>query len=192
MSVDKTYVTAEVEPDESMQKVVEEFWEDLNVRMERPAGYTGVELDARFDQIRCRETNISNFIADVVRFSTKAEVCILNSGSFRTDGIIPKGVFRWKDIDTLFPIVDETVIIRVPGEKLLNALENGVSEVPKLEGRFPCVSGVRIKYDPEKPKMSRIIDCRVNGEPIHMKKLYSVATKEFLFKGKDGFDAFEE
>eukprot|EP00343_Euplotes_focardii_P012217 CAMPEP_0205834460 /NCGR_PEP_ID=MMETSP0206-20130828/50775_1 /ASSEMBLY_ACC=CAM_ASM_000279 /TAXON_ID=36767 /ORGANISM="Euplotes focardii, Strain TN1" /LENGTH=396 /DNA_ID=CAMNT_0053141477 /DNA_START=173 /DNA_END=1364 /DNA_ORIENTATION=- len=192
MSVDKTSITSEFEPDEDLQKIVDGFWEELNVKMDRPAGYAGVELDARFDQIRCKETNIANFIADVVRFSNQADVAILNSGCLRMDGVIPVGVFKWKEVDTLFPIVDETVILRVPGAKLLEALENGVSEVPKLEGRFPCLSGVRIKYDPEKPQMSRIIDCKINGEPIHMKKLYKVATKEFLAKGKDGYDVFED
>ena len=181
MSCSKTQITSDFEPDESLQKVIDGFWEDLNQKMDRPAGFSGVDLDARFGEVRSKETNIANFVADIVRYSSSADVAILNSGCLRTDGIIPAGVFKWKDVDTLFPIVDETVVIRVPGSSLLQALENGVSEVPKLEGRFPCISGVRIKYDPEKPAMSRITDCIVNGEPLHMKKLYSVATKEFLF-----------
>ena len=184
-------VTSEFEPESSLQEIIDGYWEELSKKMDRPAGYTGVDLDARFDQIRTRETNISNFVADVFRWTYKADVSILNSGSLRTDDIIPKGVFKWKDVDTLFPITDDCVLIRVPGEKLLEALENGVSEVPKMEGRFPCLSGARIKYDPAKPAGSRIVDCQVGGHPLHKKKLYTVATKAFLHLGKDGYDAFE-
>mmetsp|Transcript_18657 Transcript_18657/g.18328 ORF Transcript_18657/g.18328 Transcript_18657/m.18328 type:complete len:389 (-) Transcript_18657:38-1204(-) len=192
MSCEKTIITSEFEPEETLQAVADGFWEELNEKMDRPAGVTGVELDARFAEIRCRETNIANFVADVVRHATGTDCAIFNSGSFRMDSIIPKGVFKWKDIDTLFPIVDETLIIRVPGATLLEALENGVSEVPKLEGRFPAISGIRIKYDPERPKMDRIVDCTINGEPIHMKKLYSVTTKEFVYKGKDGYECLKD
>lgn len=107
ISAEKVEVTGKYEPDESMNSVIEGFWEDLNVKMEYPAGVSGVDLDARFDQIRTKETNIANFVADVVRFTFKSDVAILNSGSFRTDEIIPAGVFRWRDIDTLFPIADD-------------------------------------------------------------------------------------
>ena len=113
----------------------------------------------------------------------------MNSGSFRTDEIIPAGFIKWKDIDTLFPIVDPVIIIRTSGENLVKALENGVSAVPKLEGRFPSISGVRLKFDSSKPESERITEITVNGKPLNKKKLYTVATKRFLYKGKDGFEA---
>ena len=106
-------------------------------------------------------------MADVVRYFAKSDVALLNSGSFRTDEIIPTGIIKWKDIDTLFPIVDSVLIIRTCGENLLKALENGVSAVPKLEGRFPSVSGVRFKFDSSKPAFERITEITVNGKPLN-------------------------
>jgi len=85
---------------------------------------------------------------------------------------------------------DETVIIRIKGKDLLAALENGVSALPKMDGCFPCLSGVRMKFDSSKPPGKRVIEVEVNGEPIHSMKLYNVATKEYLYKGKDGFKSF--
>jgi len=38
----------------------------------------------------------------------------------------------------------------------LKLLENGVSKVPNMEGRFPCVSGVRFKYNASLHPGSRI------------------------------------
>ena len=41
--------------------------------------------------------------------------------------------------------------------KLLESLENGVSQYPKLEGRFPCVSGVQFRFDPALEPMHRVV-----------------------------------
>jgi 5'-nucleotidase len=89
-----------------MKQVIDGYWEELSKKLDQPAGYTAVELDARFEQIRCKETNISNFVADVIRFAYKTDVVLLNSGSLRADEVISTGIFRWKEVDTLFPIQD--------------------------------------------------------------------------------------
>lgn len=46
---------------------------------------------------------------------------------------------------------------RGAGTQLVEALENGVSQWPKLEGRFPQVSGVRFAFDPSQPPGQRIV-----------------------------------
>ena len=42
------------------------------------------------------------------------------------------------------------------GAQLHQALENAVSQYPKLEGRFPQVSGIKFAFDPRKPGGQRI------------------------------------
>ena len=42
------------------------------------------------------------------------------------------------------------------GASVIKALENGVSQVPKLEGRFPQVAGVSFVFDPSKPAGERV------------------------------------
>lgn len=74
MSCDKTLITSEYEPEETLQAVADGFWEEINQKMELPAGVTGVDLEARFSEVRCRETNIANFVADVVRHAAKSDV----------------------------------------------------------------------------------------------------------------------
>lgn len=41
--------------------------------------------------------------------------------------------------------------------QVVAALENGVSQWPKLEGRFPQTSGVKFKFDPSKPAGERVV-----------------------------------
>lgn len=54
--------------------------------------------------------------------------------------IHPEGDFTYKDLVTILPMIDETTVLKVTGQQLLDALENGVSQYPKLEGRYPQVS----------------------------------------------------
>ena len=83
---------------------------------------------------------MGNFFADIVAAATKADVVLINSGSFRSDGIHPKGEFCLSDLMTILPIVDTVVNVLVSGENLLQAFENGVLKYPQQVGRFPQVS----------------------------------------------------
>eukprot|EP00955_Chlamydomonas_euryale_P056618 356492-Chlamydomonas_euryale.AAC.1 len=51
----------------------------------------------------------------------------------------PAGTFTLSHLLDIFPMPDPMLVISVCGETLLAALENGVSEYPKREGRFPQV-----------------------------------------------------
>ena len=41
--------------------------------------------------------------------------------------------------------------------QVIAALENGVSQYPKLDGRFPCVSGLRFSFDPSASPGSQLL-----------------------------------
>ena len=44
-------------------------------------------------------------------------------------------------------MIDPIVVMRINGGKLHKLLENGVSAYPKLDGKFPIVSGIRFTFD---------------------------------------------
>ena len=71
---------------------------------------------------------------------------------------------------------------------MLEALETGVSMYPRLDGRFPCVSGISFEFAPSRPPQHRIVPetVMVAGEPLELTKVYKVATKEYMGTGKDG------
>ena len=47
-------------------------------------------------------------------------------------------------------MIDFIVRKRMKGRQIVAAIENGLSMYPKYEGRFPCISGLKCKFDPEK------------------------------------------
>lgn len=53
----------------------------------------------------------------------------------------PAGPLTYRDLMSILPMIDDTVVIEASGQQVLDALENGVSQHPKLEGRFPQVLG---------------------------------------------------
>ena len=56
------------------------------------------------------------------------------------------------------PDEDDVVLLNVSGATVLEALENSVSQWPKLDGRFAAVSGLNFKFDSSKPQGHRVIE----------------------------------
>lgn len=56
---------------------------------------------------------------------------------------------------------------------MLDALENGVSKYPALEGRFPQVAGMSYGFDPSKPPNQRVepMLIKVQGEYLDLQKV---------------------
>lgn len=75
------------------------------------------------------------------------------------------------------------------GEILLKALENGVSQYPKLEGRFPQVAGLQFVFDPSAPSGSRVARdlVKVGDEYLDLEAKYRLATKAYMRHGRDGY-----
>jgi 5'-nucleotidase len=113
------------EEDPEMVEALKEVQTQLSASMDKVIGTSKVDLDARFSEIRTKETNISNLVASVMTRATGADVAILNSGSLRADRIIPKGSITVRDLCDLLPMADPVAVIELSGNDLLKALENG-------------------------------------------------------------------
>jgi len=91
-------------------------------------------------------------------------------------------------------MIDPIVIMKVPGNILHKLLENGVSAYPRLDGKFPIVSGIKFSFDSQKPEYNRINkeDIFIKGEPLDYSKTYLMSTKYFISTGKDGYVDFKD
>jgi hypothetical protein len=173
--------------DEATIKVVDKLTSNLKSKLEKPIGYTAVPLDGRFTTVRTRESNLGNFICDLKRHYYSTDCALMASGTIRGDQIYPPGVLLLKDILNCFPFEDPVVVLRVKGCALLAALENSISLAPALEGRFPQVSNIQFKYDPSLASGSRILWTRIGNEPLDLEKEYTMATRGYMGRGKDGY-----
>jgi len=161
------------------------------------AGKTLVDLDGERADIRTGETNFGNLVADAFLDKaelTKASIAIVNGGSIRTS--IPAGDISLGQILTVIPFNNDIVTLDITGEQLIAALENGVSKVEAVEGRFPQVAGMRFSWNPVNQPGSRIISVEVmmNGgfQPVDKTAIYRIATNSYLSGGGDGYSALKQ
>ncbi|KAF8454468.1 Metallo-dependent phosphatase-like protein [Kalaharituber pfeilii] len=182
-------ITGEIQEDEETVAIVEKLSSGLRAKLEKPVGSTSVSLDARFTVIRAEESNMGNFVADLLRYYYSADCAIIAAGSIRGDQIYPPGVLKLMDIIACFPFEDPVVVVKLPGSGILEALENGLSKLPALEGRFPQVSNIFLTYDPSRQPGSRILSCKIGSSDIVPGKLYTCATRAYMVSGKDGYTA---
>lgn len=180
-------VTREVAEDEDSRTMIRAITEALNEKLEKPIGYTAAPLDCRFTTVRLAESNLGNFICDLMRLHYQADCCIICGGTFRGDQVYPPGVLKVKDIADCLPFEDTCVVVSLPGSAIVEALENGVSKWPSLDGRFPQVSGIQFTFDPSKPAGTRCSNVRVMNKPINLDREYSLATRDYMCAGKDGY-----
>ena len=69
-----------------------------------------------------------------------------------------------------------------------------MSKLPALDGRFIGVSGVEFKFNKSLPSGQRIDlnDIKINGKPIILDSVYTLATKSYLADGYDGYEPITE
>jgi len=92
-------------------------------------------------------------------------------------------------------MMDSLVKLELTGQQLYQALENGVSQFPRHEGRFPQVSGVQFVFDPSQASGSRVLMDRVivGDEPLQEERVYTLTTRGYIGqRGKDGYDVFKK
>lgn len=83
--------------------------------MDQTLGFMNVELEGRFSYVRTQETNLGNFITDIMLEAVNADCAILNSGTLRSDLLHPQGEFKMKDLKKILPYLDENVVVSVTG-----------------------------------------------------------------------------
>lgn len=182
-------ITRSIPEDEATVQLVDKLTSSLRHKLEKPIGYTAVPLDGRFTTVRTKESNIGNFVCDLMRHYYDADCTLMAAGTVRGDQIYPPGVLLLKDILNCFPFEDPVVVLRINGKAILDALENSVCLVPALEGRFPQVSNIQFAYNPSLAPGSRVVWTKIHGEPLKIDQSYTMATRGYMSRGKDGYDS---
>ncbi len=177
--------------DPGMQAFVQGYATQLDASFAKVLGKSVVALDAVEKDVRAKETNLGDFIADATRKATRADVGIMNGGGIRTDRMYPAGPVTKKDIYAILPFGNSVVAVKAKGSALAAALENGVSQMQDLAGRFPQVSGVSFTVRPNQPAGQRVSDIMVGGKPLDPNATYTVAINDYMFGGGDGYTMFK-
>ncbi len=152
------------------------------------------------DPARLSESALGNLVADAMRAKYPGvEAAITNSGGLRQDlffappsaGEQP-GEITWGEMFAVLPFGNRTVIETLTGAQLTDALLNGVSPVCNAAiatGRFPQVSGLRVRYHCN--GTTPVIDSIQKGStPVGPADTVRFVTNDFMLTGGDGYTAF--
>ena len=196
-------------PDPQVEKLVRKEMAKVDKALAQKVGESPVELvDSLAGQraVRQKETNLGDFAADAFRTCFKADVALINGGSFRSG--LPRGAWTRKTLLTLFPFGNQAVLRSISGQQLLDALELSVSHAPEENGGFLQVSGLTFVYDPAIPSpvklddqgnfervegKRRVSQVMIGGKPLDTAEDYLVAgTSYILSDGGNGYSMFRD
>lgn len=138
-------------------------------------------LSAARERIRRGEAVFGDFVADLAREITSADIALFNAGLFRAG--IPKGEVTLKEVYEAFPFGNQLVVGRLSGEQILAALRRSASLRPEDDpGGLLQVSGLRYAISG-----TRLASADLPSGPIRPDRLYRVVMPDFLAAGGDGY-----
>ncbi|HEY0111837.1 MAG TPA: bifunctional metallophosphatase/5'-nucleotidase [Allosphingosinicella sp.] len=148
------------------------------------------------------ETSAGDLVADAQLAATAApgaggaQIAFMNGYGVRADIVPgPDGSVTYGQIYAAQPFGNSLAIKSLTGAQLRRLLEqqfsSGSNTVERPNMLMPS-RGLTYSYDLRKTEGQRIIDLRLNGQPIRDDSTYRVAMNSFLATGGDNFTVFRE
>ena len=156
--------------------------------------------------VRNSETNLGDLSADAYRAKTGADIGLINGGGVRAN--IAAGDITYGNIIDVQPFGNSLCVVEATGQQILDCLEMGAVHAPEENGGFMQVSGLSYTVNTYIPSSVttdengnftgvdgeyRVKNVLVNGEPLDLEKVYTVASHNYLLlNGGDGMSMFKD
>ena len=183
--------------DRETERLLEPYFEKTKATKQKVIG----QCDHRVEHQRMGESMMGNLITDAMKWVTKADVAVTNTGGIRSQ--FEPGVIKYEDVYRTFPFDNFISKLTLSGRELktlIRIAENG------SRGFFP-VSGLKLRLiklgdEPwssdlnknrvlEPWEQDRLIEAKLdNKDWIEPQKMYTVAIPDFLVQGGDDFAWF--
>lgn len=145
---------------------------------------------------RVQECAMGNLVADAMLARVADQgitLSIANSGGLRAS--IDAGDVTMGEVLTVLPFQNTLSTFQATGQMVIDALENGVSQIEEVKGRFPQVAGMKFTFDasvaPNEGRIQSVMVATANGfEPIDPAATYGVVTNNYVRNGGDGYKMF--
>ena len=197
----------------AMVQKIKEQYDAENAKVVRDN--SPVELNGQRENVRVRETNLGNVVADALYeygqtgFSHKTDLAVTNGGGLRETIAKDKPITKGSVIAVL-PFGNTISQIKVTGQNIADMFTKSLGSIlqekdgktvldengqPLLEpsGGFLQVSGAKVYYDTTLPAEKRVLYVEIKNpetgqyEPLNLAKDYYLTTNDFLAAGGDGY-----
>jgi 5'-nucleotidase len=188
---------ASVVPHEGYVTRLAELAKPLEALMAQVIGTATGPIDGSRETCRAVECQMGNLVADAMLDRVADQgvtIAIQNGGGLRAS--IDAGEITMGEALTVLPFSNTLATVELSGADVIDALENGVSDIENAAGRFPQVAGLKYSYTLAKPAGERISDVMVGSgdtwAPIDEAATYTVVTNNYMRGGGDGYGTFAE
>jgi 5'-nucleotidase len=189
-------IDGQVVEDETIVARVSELGLPLDEIRNKIVAEAAVVINGDSAVCRVQECSLGNLIADAMLDRVKNQgvsIAIANSGGIRAS--IDAGDVTMGEVLTVLPFQNTLSTFEVSGQTVIDALENGVSQVEEIKGRFPQVAGLQFSWDASvAPNEGRIQAVSVkDGDAwvaIDPAATYKLVSNNFVRGGGDGYKMF--
>jgi 2',3'-cyclic-nucleotide 2'-phosphodiesterase (5'-nucleotidase family) len=179
-------ITKDLPSDAQQEAMINSYVDRIKDRGKEVIGQALVTLEGNREAVRRMESNLGDFVCDLVRERLGSDVVMLNGGSFRAS--IEKGPITVGDILAVFPNANTLYKMNVSGRTLKEAVERALAEDPADNpGAFVQVSGMTFKIDNR-----QAVEITVGGRLLDESSLYSLVINDFMAEGGDRFTMFKD
>ncbi|WP_040754175.1 bifunctional metallophosphatase/5'-nucleotidase [Wenxinia marina] len=184
-------IDASVEENQGVLDQIAEYAAPLDEIRNEVVAETSEAIEGNRDICRAMECSMGNLVADAMldRVADQGiDVAIANSGGLRAS--IDAGEVTMGEVLTVLPFQNTLSTFQITGAQLMEALENGVSQVEEGAGRFPQIAGMTFTADLSQEPGSRITEVTVGGEPLDPEATYGAVSNNYVRNGGDGYSMF--
>ncbi len=188
---DLLIMDASVAEDETTKARIGELALPLEEIRSKVVAEAASPIEGSREVCRIEECPMGNLIADAMLARVKdqgIDIALANSGGIRAS--IDGGEVTMGEVMTVLPFQNTLSTFQTTGQTILDALENGVSQVEEVAGRFPQVAGMTFTWDSAAEPGSRITEVTVGGAPLDPAATYGVVTNNYVRNGGDGYKMF--
>lgn len=189
---------ASIEPNAAMAARVAEMGAPIEEMKKRVVAEAAEVINGDRNVCRLQECGMGNLVADAMLDRVKDQgisIAIQNSGGLRAS--IDAGEVTMGEVLTVLPFQNTLSTFYVSGQTVIDALENGVSQIEEVKGRFPQVAGLQFTFDASvAPNEGRIQEVMVMDGgawvPIDPAKTYGLVSNNYVRNGGDGYKMFRD
>jgi len=163
------------------------LWNQIQEKVTVPVAETKVYLNGDRGEVRNRETNLGNLLADCFKDTVPSDMALVNGGGIRSS--IATGAVTVGDVLNVLPFDNYLMRLTMNGASLRKVFSE-VASYSATSGGFggflQVSEGLRVDYTGSLPKIT------FRGAPLKDDELYTVTTIDFLAAGGNGLSGFTE
>ena len=193
---DTILLDSSVEPNAEMLARIKELGGPIEELKAKVVAQSDAVIEGDRTVCRAEECAMGNLVTDAMLDRVKGQgidIAFQNGGGLRAT--IDKGEVTMGEVLTVLPFQNTLSTFQIKGQGLLEALENGVSQVEEGAGRFPQVAGMKFTWDPAAEPGKRIVEVMVGSDgnymPLDPEKVYGVVSNNYVRNGGEGYKMFK-